>query len=144
MSTPHDLEGALEAALVAWANNVAVHSIDLSAYHIATSQEDKTSPVTLPAIIFQASRVVEEIGSGAWELDVEAIIRVQADDTSTANVSAEWDKLVAILFWDDLATRLTTATLKTWAVRYMQPTSGSVEERHWDNVFRFKCWCGEI
>lgn len=144
MSTPHNIEDALEAALIAWLNLTGTHSVDLSAFNIRGAEQDTSDRLTLPAIIVHVERQSEEIGTGVWECAVEVTMRLQADDTANSALVEKWNDLVAILYYDDLAAKLTTATLKTYACRYTKPVSHEAEERHYSYTFPFTVWACEI
>ena len=144
MSTTHDLEDALEDALIVWCNKIATHGVNLSGFNLRLSEQDATIPLTLPAIIFHAQRQAEEINTGVWEININVTMRMSADDTTSANIADNWNKLITVMYWDNLAAELTTSTIKTFACRFTKPWTHEAADRHWEYSYDFTVWSGEI
>ena len=81
---------------------------------------------------------------GIWRIRATVTMHQQSDDTSTAQIEQNWNDLLAVLYWDDLATRLTTSTLKVYAVRYDAAATREHEERHWRHQLQFSLWACAI
>ena len=142
MSTIHAIEDAIETALSTWIANTTTHHIDLSRFNVRHEEEGTEDNLTLPAIILHVERETEEPQPlvGVWRLKCTVTMLTQADDTATTQLEQDWNDLVAVLYWDELASQLTTSTLKVYAVRYDSPASHDHEERHWRHQLQFSIW----
>ena len=142
MSTIHALENEIESGLISWIANTAVHAVDMSRFSVRREEQDDSTALTLPAIVLKLERETEDPQPlvGIWRIRATVTMHQQADDTSTAQIEQNWNDLLAVLYWDDLATRLTTSTLKVYAVRYDAAATREHEERHWRHQLSFSLW----
>jgi len=131
-----DLKRQLENSLIAWLANSATHS---QAIGIAGCNDIDDDALALPALVVKATTGGEAIhGTGIVVCDVGVAYHWQADDTTDTAASAVWDKIMAVLRWDDLAARLSDyANLTVLGVIWDGSEGHDIDERHHKQTFNF-------
>lgn len=138
-TTEMDLEDAVETAVISL--------ISVAGITPRHAWEDDADRLTLPAIIVKAalgpgSFPSENGGTvGIWQVIVDVILRVQADDATEATWRTYWHSLRNSLVLDTLHSSLTGSNFKCWGVVWDHFGNRQVIDRHWEQSIRFTAHC---
>jgi hypothetical protein len=80
--------------------------------------------------------------SGHFRCTVDVTLRTQVHDTTAATAETEWQKVRAILGWDELAARLSDLSdFHCWIVIRDQGERSDETETHQDRTYSFTVIC---
>jgi hypothetical protein len=136
-----NLDYKLEQAVLNWLGASATHSQTLTTTNLFHA--DATGTYALPCIIVRGTVGEEHLyNSGHFRCTVDVTLRTQVNDTTAATAETEWQKVRAILGWDELAARLSDLSdFHCWIVIRDQGERSEEAETHQDRIYSFTVIC---
>lgn len=99
-----NLDYKAEQAVINWLGASATHGQTIG---ITPVHGDATDAYNTPALIVQAAVGDEHIHNSGWfRVQVDIALHTQADDDTASEAETYWQKVRAVMCWDELAARL--------------------------------------
>ena len=136
-----NLDYKAEQSVIDWLAASATHGNTLG---IAAQHGDGTDTLALPAIVVLAEIGEEYVHNSGWfRCVVEVRLHTQAHDTDATAAEVIWQKIRAILGWDELAARLSDlADYHCWMVtREGGETNETMETGQQVRTYRLNLIC---